>query len=207
MNNNNRVAIYARVSTSDKGQDPNLQINPLREYCKARGWVDVTEYVDLGISGVKAKRPQLDRLLDDARKRKIDIICVWKLDRFGRSLKHLVNTLEELQGLKVSFVSYMESLDFTSATGKLMFNILASFSQFERDIISDRVRAGIANVRSRNKNIVIGRKPLPPIVKDSVRELRGQGLSIRAIAKKLKLSVGAVHKTLSNSVQENGYIA
>ncbi len=115
-----RAALYARGSTSDKGHDPALQFTPLTEYFKQRGWQIVKQYVDIGISGIKSKRPELDKLLDDARKRKIDVIAVWKLDRFGRSMKHLINTLEELQELGVSFVSYMESRDFTSATGKLM---------------------------------------------------------------------------------------
>ncbi len=124
-----RAALYARVSTADKGQDPTLQLTPLIEYCKQRGWQIVGQFVDIGVSGIKAKRPELDKLLDTARKRKLDVICVWKLDRFGRSMRHLINTLEELQELGVSFVSYMESLDFASATGKLMFNILAPMKE------------------------------------------------------------------------------
>jgi DNA invertase Pin-like site-specific DNA recombinase len=197
-NKERRVALYCRVSTTDKGQDPNLQLTPLREYCQAREWTVAGEYIDVGQSGAKDRRPELDRLLNDTRKRKIDCIIVWKLDRWGRSLKHLINSLSELQGLGVSFVSYQENIDLSTPAGKMMFHIIGAMAEFERALIGERVKAGIQNARTR-KNIVIGRKPLPPIVKDSVKDLRGQGLSIRAIAKKLKLSVGSVHKTLSNS--------
>jgi DNA invertase Pin-like site-specific DNA recombinase len=190
-----RVAIYARVSTSDKGQDPALQLTPLSDYCKQRGWQIVGHYVDHG-TGKTAHRPELDKLLDAARKRQINCVVVWKLDRFGRSMQHLVNTLVELQGLGVSFVSYMENLDFTSASGKLMFNILASFAQFERDIISDRVRAGILNAKS--KGIRVGRKPITPGEHDRIVKLKKEGFSIRQISKQVRLAVGTVHKTLPN---------
>jgi len=106
-----RVGLYARTSTADKGQDPELQLKDLRAYAHARGWKVFGEYVDIGESGSKDKRPQLDRLMEDARKRRIDGISVWKLDRFGRSLKSLVTTLEELRSLGVQFASFTESLD------------------------------------------------------------------------------------------------
>ena len=196
-----RIGLYARVSTSDKGQDVNLQLNPLRQYCQHReGWNVTGEYVDIGISGTKNSRPEFDRLLDDARKRRIDVIAVWRLDRFGRSLRNLVNTLTELQELGVSFVSYSENLDFTSSTGKLLVHILASFSQFEADIIADRVRAGIKNARAKGKRI--GKAPIAPYLVEKIRELRKTGASIRVIAGKLNLSVGVVHKTLSNPAPE-----
>lgn len=188
-----RAGLYARVSTSDKGQDPALQLTPLSGYCKQRGWLITGRYVDY-CTGKTARRPELDKLLDAARKRQIDCIVVWKLDRFGRSMQHLVNTLVELQELGVSFVSYMESLDFTSASGKLMFNILAAFAQFERDIISDRVRAGILNAKS--KGVRVGRKPISPGERDRILKLRKEGKSIRKIARTLGLALATVHKTL-----------
>lgn len=193
MTDNKRVAIYCRVSTH-LGQQPDMQLNPLREYCKAREWSIVGEYIDIGQSGAKDRRPELDRLLDDARKRKIDCITVWKLDRWGRSLKHLINSLSELQGLGVSFVSYQENIDLSTPSGKMMFHIIGAMAEFERELIRERVKAGIQNARK--KGIKVGRKAIPPIVGEKIKELRGEGLSIRAIAKKLKLSVGAVHKTL-----------
>ncbi len=114
-----RVAIYARVSTADKGQNPEVQLKPLREYCTARDYEVFSEYVDVGQSGKKDRRPQLDRLMDDSRKRLIDCIIVWKLDRFGRSLKHLVTTLDELNSLDVSFISYQENIDLSTPSGRL----------------------------------------------------------------------------------------
>ena len=118
-----KVGLYGRVSTTDKGQDPELQLKDLRAYANARGWKVFGEYVDIGESGSKDKRPQLDRLMEDSRKRRIDGILVWKLDRFGRSLKALVNTLEELKGLGVQFVSYTENLDFSTPAGRAMANL------------------------------------------------------------------------------------
>jgi DNA invertase Pin-like site-specific DNA recombinase len=197
-----RVALYCRVSTTDKGQDPNLQLIPLKEYCKAREWQVAGEYIDVGQSGDKDHRPELDRLLNDARKRKIDCIIVWKLDRWGRSLKHLINSLSELQSLGVAFVSYQENIDLSTPSGKMMFHIIGAMAEFERELIRERVKAGIQNAQK--KGVRVGRKALPPIVADNVRELRTKGQSIRTIAKKLKLSVGAVHKTLSNLLSDNG---
>lgn len=204
-----RVGLYARVSTSDKGQDPALQLTPLTEYCKQRGWQITQQYVDVGVSGIKSKRPELDRLLDDARKRRIDVVCVWKLDRFGRSIQHLINTLEELQGLGVSFVSYMESLDFTSATGKLMFNILASFSQFERDIIAERVRAGMANAK--RKGIKIGRRATSAVALAKIIEAHEvEKLSVRQIVEKTSVPRATVHRTIKlfreGRVSRNGIV-
>ncbi len=203
-----RAALYARVSTSDKGQNPALQLTPLVEYCEQRGWHVIGQFVDIGVSGVQSKRPELDRLLDHARKRKLDVICVWKLDRFGRSMKHLINTLEELQELGVSFVSYMESLDFTSATGKLMFNILAAFSQFERDIIAERVRAGMAVAKA--KGVKIGRKVTAPVYLAQIIAAYENGkLSIRQIANKIRIPKSTVQRTLkrykSGEIDKSGY--
>lgn len=202
MKKENRVALYARCSTLDKGQDPELQLVPLREYCQKRGFAIAGEYIDVGQSGAKDRRPELDRLLNDARKRKIDCIIVWKLDRWGRSLKHLINSLSELQGLGVSFVSYQENIDLSTPSGKMMFHIIGAMAEFERELIRERVKAGIQNAQK--KGIKVGRKALPPIVEDKVREMRSEGLSMRSIAKKTKLSIGSVHKTLSKTVLESG---
>ena len=119
----------------DKGQDPELQLVPLREYCQRRGFTVAGEYVDNGISGTKERRPQLDRLFEAARKRQIDVILVWKLDRFGRSLKQLVTALEELSSLGVGFISYQDNLDLTTAQGRLMFHIIGAMAEFERELI------------------------------------------------------------------------
>ena len=196
-----KIALYARVSTTDKGQDTDLQLVPLREYCTARGFTIAGEYVDKGYSGAKDRRPELDRLMNDARKRRIDCIAVWKLDRWGRSLKHLINSLSELQGLGVGFISYTENLDMTTPAGQMMFHIIGAMSQFERSLIIERIRAGIYHSRV-HKGIKVGKKPLMPVLADKIRALRKQGISMRTIAKKLQLSVGVVHKTLSNSTLE-----
>jgi len=189
-----RAAIYARVSTHDKGQDPDLQLKPLREYSKQRGFEVTGEFVDVGVSGSKDRRPELDRLMDLAKKRLIDCVIVWKLDRFGRSLKHLVTALDEFEKLGVSFISYRENLDLTSSAGKLMFHIIAAMAEFERTLIVERVKAGIVNARAKGKQI--GRKPIDPIFVEKMFELRSQNLSYEKISKELKLSVGVIHKTL-----------
>lgn len=189
-----RVAIYARVSTADKGQNPEVQLMPLREYCQARGWSIVDEYVDIGISGAKDKRPQLDRLMNDARKRKVDCIAVHRLDRWGRSLKHLILSLTELQDVGVSFVSYSENIDLSSPAGKMLFHVIGAMAEFERELIRERVKAGIQTAKAKGKKL--GRKPVPPVVTDQIKEMREAGQSIRAIAKKTKLSIGGVHKIL-----------
>jgi len=197
MKKETRVALYARCSTHDKGQDPELQLRPLRDYCKAREWTVHDEYSDVGQSGAKDRRPELDRLMNDARKRKVDTVVVWKLDRLGRSLKHLITILDELNALGVGFVSYQDNLDFSTPSGRLMFHLLGAFAEFERDLIKERVKAGISNARAKGKKI--GRKPLAPAVAKKVVNLKVKGLSYRTISRKLNVSIGSVHKTLSNS--------
>ena len=191
--------VYARVSTNkskDKnrdGQDPELQLSPLRTYAKARGW-EIKEYVDIGESGAKDSRPQLNLLLEDARKRRIDGILVWKLDRFGRSLKSLLNMLEELKSLGVQFVSYTENLDFSTPTGRAMANLIGVFAEFERDLIRERVKAGIQLAKA--KGHPIGRHSLiDESLLKTVSDMRSRGDSIRAIAGHLNVSSGLVHKT------------
>jgi DNA invertase Pin-like site-specific DNA recombinase len=192
-----RVALYARCSTLDKGQDPELQLVPLREYCQRRGFAIAGEYVDNGISGTKERRPQLDRLMDAARKRQIDLILVWKLDRFGRSLRQLVVTLEELSSLGIGFISYQDNLDLTTAQGRLMFHIIGAMAEFERELIRERVKAGLENARRKGRRL--GRKPIPPIDHKKIIGvyLLDKSQSIRNIAKKTNMNYGTVNKTLS----------
>jgi DNA invertase Pin-like site-specific DNA recombinase len=196
-----RVGLYARTSTADKGQDPELQLKDLRAYAHARGWKVFGEYVDIGESGAKDRRPQLDRLMEDARKRRIDGILVWKLDRFGRSLKALVTTLEELRSLGVQFVSYTENLDFSTPAGRAMANLIGVFAEFERDLIRERVKAGIQNAKS--KGIRVGRRPLiDPGLLRTIADMRSKGMTIRKISKAIRLSRSLVHKTLKILRQE-----
>ncbi len=180
-----RVGIYARVSTTDKGQDPELQLGPLREYVQARGWTVYQEYVDEGVSGTKERRPALDQLMSDARRRLFDAVLVWRFDRFARSTRHLINALHEFRHLGIAFISYQENLDTSSPLGEAMFSIIAAIAQLERDIIRDRVKAGVNRARSRGKRL--GR-PKKIFRRDQVEKLRAQGLSFRQIGKRLGIS-------------------
>jgi DNA invertase Pin-like site-specific DNA recombinase len=180
-----RVALYGRVSTLDKGQDVNLQLNELREYSDRRGWKISGEYVDNGVSGAKESRPELNRLMADAKKRKFDAIAVWKLDRFGRSLKHLVITLADLESLGIAFVSLRDGLDLSTPSGRLMFQIIGAMGEFERNLIRERVRAGMAHARSKGRKL--GRGRLCVDMAD-VAARRANGESLRAIARDLGVS-------------------
>src|SRR5436853_7897378 len=133
-----RVGIYARVSTLI-GQSPEMQLTELREYASRRGWEIFGEYVDSGISGSKESRPELNRLMSDAHQRKIDAVLVWKIDRFGRSLKHLVNSLADLSAYGVAFISLRDNLDLSTPSGRLMFQMIGAMAEFERSLIQERV--------------------------------------------------------------------
>ena len=198
MNNQaKRVALYARVSTADKGQNPEVQLTPLREYCKAREWSCVGEFVDVGFSGSRDKRPQLDKLLNLAKKRQVDCVCVFRLDRWGRSLKHLINSLAELQSLGVSIVSYSENLDLSTPSGKMLFHIVGAMAEFERSLIIERVKAGM--VVAKLKGQQIGRTPTPPYVMKKVIDVfDSEKLSVRDIAKRTEVPRSTVFRILQD---------
>src|SRR6188474_2057839 len=165
-----RAALYARVSTSD--QTCENQLLELRRYCEARGW-QATEYVDTGISGAKDRRPALDQLMADAKRRKVDLVVCWKLDRFGRSLAHLVNAIQTLTDAGVGFTSLGEGIDTRSATGRLMLGILGRFAEFERERIREGIRAGLARARLQGQRLGRRRQRI------SSQDLeRVQGLSV-----------------------------
>jgi DNA invertase Pin-like site-specific DNA recombinase len=187
-----RIALYARVSTLN-GQNPQLQLDELRAYAQARGWVVSGEYTDLGVSGSKDSRPELNRMMADAHARKFDGIAVWKLDRLGRSLKHLVTTIEDLQAYNVSFVSLRDNLDLSTPAGRLMLHIIGAMAEFERSLIQERVVAGIAAARKRG--VRMGR-PKRWVSADKVRAMREAGTPWRAVAKKLDCGVGTAMKAL-----------
>jgi DNA invertase Pin-like site-specific DNA recombinase len=193
-----RAAIYARVSTANNGQDPSMQVRELREYCERRGWNLIREYVEIGVSGTKEKRPQLDRLMADAHRRQIDAVLVWKLDRFGRSLKHLVNSLAEFEALGIVFVSLRDNLDLSTPAGRLMFQIIGAMAEFERGLIQERVRAGLRNARAKGKQL--GR---PRAIVDASRivSLRAQDKSWAAIAAELKVGEGTVRRAALKSAK------
>jgi DNA invertase Pin-like site-specific DNA recombinase len=144
------AAIYARVSTFD--QEPENQLAELRRYVQARGWT-AAEYVDRGVSGAKERRPALDTMLKAARRRQVDVIVCWRLDRLGRSLKHLITVLDEFQALGVAFVSLNEGVDGTTPAGKLQMHILGAIAEFERDRIRERVLAGLQRARAQGKKL------------------------------------------------------
>ena len=150
-----RCAIYARVSTLD--QEPENQLAEIRRYVPARGWTAV-EYVDRGVSGAKDRRPALDQLLIDARRRRFDVLVVWRLDRLGRNLRHLITLLEELQALGIAFVSLNEGIDATTPAGKLQMHILGAIAEFERARIAERVKAGLQRARAQGKRLGRPRK-------------------------------------------------
>lgn len=187
------VALYARVSTVNN-QDPGMQLSELRDYAKRRGWRVVEEYVDRGVSGSKESRPGLNRLMSDARRKKFDAILVWKIDRFGRSLKHLVNALADLAVLGVSFISLRDNLDLSTPSGRLMFQIIGAMAEFERALIQERVRAGIRNARA--KGIHVGR---PKVIVDAlhIADLRGKGRSWSQIQAEVGVSKGTAQRALA----------
>jgi DNA invertase Pin-like site-specific DNA recombinase len=186
-----RVALYARVSTVNHHQDPEMQLAELREYCLRRGWEIVAEYVDKGISGTKDSRPALNRMMTDAHSRKFDAVLVWKLDRFARSLKHLVNALAEFEALGVAFVSLRDNLDLTTPSGRLMFQIIGAMAEFERALIQERVKAGLKNARSKGKTL--GR-PRRIVDAHRIASLRAQGEPWRAISDKLGVGLATLYR-------------
>jgi len=188
-----RIAIYARVSTKDQSCD--LQLRDLRAYCAARGFASVHEFVDVG-SGAKDTRPQLTDLMAVARKRRFDAVVVWRFDRFARSTKHLLLALEEFRSLGIQFISYQENIDTSSPLGQALFTIVSAVAQLERDLIRERVSAGIRNARACGKHL--GR-PRRVVSLEDVRQLRSEGASIRQIAAKLGVGYGTVRFRLRNA--------
>ena len=180
-----RAVLYSRVSTLHHGQDPEVQSREIREYCQRRGWPLVGEYVDAGISGAKERRPQLDRLIADAHKRKFEVVVVWKFDRFARSVSHLLRALENFRALGVEFVSLSEQIDTSTPTGKMIFTVLGAVAELERSLIAERVRAGLRNARAKGKRL--GR-PTKQVNGAQIAALRAQGASWRRIGAQLGVS-------------------
>ena len=184
-----RVGIYARVSTVD--QSTESQLLDLRKYVSDRGWTSYREYQDEGISGTKDSRPALDELMNDARKRRFDVVLVWRFDRFARSTRHLINALEEFKNLSIDFVSYQENIDTSSPLGSAIFTIISAVAQLERDIIASRVRAGLRRARENGKKL--GR---PRVAVDVTRiaALRAQGHSWTEVSRELGIGKGTAQR-------------
>jgi DNA invertase Pin-like site-specific DNA recombinase len=186
-----RVGIYCRVSTAD--QTTENQLNDLRKYAAERKWRIAGEYVDNGVSGVKESRPALDRMMEQARKRKLDVVLVWRFDRFARSVRHLVLALDELRGLGVDFVSYQESIDTATPLGQAIFTIIAAMAALERNIIVDRVRAGLRRARQQGKRIGRPRRQLDA---RQLETLWHQGCSQREVARRMGVSKSTIARAL-----------
>ena len=186
-----RAALYARVSTTE--QTPENQLVALRAFAAARGWVR-TEFIDHGVSGAKEKRPQLDALLANIRRRKVDLVVVTKLDRLARSTRHLVTLVGDLDALGVDLVVLDQAIDTTTPAGKLLFHMLAAIAEFERDLIRDRVLAGLRRARAEGRHL--GRPPKHQVDVGHARTLLGQGLSLRATARALGVPHMAVRRAL-----------
>ena len=190
-----RAAIYARVSTGHNGQDPTMQTRELEEYCRRRGWELAGCYVDNGVSGSKESRPELDRLMADAHRRRFDAVAVWKFDRFARSVSHLLRALETFKALGIDFVSLSEQVDTSTPTGKMVFTVLGAVAELERSLIAERVRAGIRNARAKGKKL--GR---PRVAVDGARiaALRALGRSWGTICQETGLAKGTAQRAFYN---------
>ena len=189
-----KAAIYARVSTTDKGQDLDTQLIPLKEFVKNRGWELFKVYCD-EVSGAKESRPALDELMKDAHRRKFDCLAVMRFDRFSRSTRQLITALDNFNTLGIDFISLHEAIDTSTSSGRLMYEIIAAFSSFERSIISERVKAGLE--KARIKGVRLGR-PKANIDVEKMNDLRKQGMSIRAIAKALAIPKSTIYSYLAN---------
>ena len=188
-----RTAIYARVSTQD--QTCEMQLRELREYCLKRGWEISGEYVDTGWSGAKARRPELDRLMQDARTRRFDVVAVWKLDRWGRSVRNCLQSIQELTGLGIRWVATTQNLDTDESNpmSRFMLHIMAAFAELEREMIAERVKSGMKAAQHRGQKL--GRRK---VIFDRQRalDLKAAGASMRAIAQQLGVSLGTIHASL-----------
>ena len=188
-----RAALYLRVSTGEQRTD--AQERALRDYVSRRGWQLQNIYRDQGKSGTSSNRPALNELLRDCRRGSIDVVVVWKFDRFARSLKQLMSGLEMCRALGIDFVSVTESIDTSLPSGELVFQMIGAVAQFERSLIGERVRSGLANARAKGKSLA--RPPLRKLTAGETRELRRQRvqrkLPFRVLAKNFGVSVWTAH--------------
>ena len=185
-----KAALYARVSTSNHGQDVGLQLDELRAVARQRGWQVVDEFIDEGVSGSKQSRPALDRLMEAVRCGQADVVAVWRFDRFARSTRHLLAALDEFRQVGVDFISIRESVDTSTSVGQMVFTLIAAISEFERALVIERVNAGVARARAAGKHC--GR-PRRDIDLDLARLLQSQGHGIRRVARMM----GVPRSTLS----------
>lgn len=191
-----RAGLYARVSTNDQQTLP-MQLRALREYAGRRGWSIISQVKEVG-SGA-SQRQMREKLIEAARRREIDVVLVWRLDRWGRSVADLLATLQELEHLGVGFVSLTEALDLTTPAGRAMAALLAVFAEFEREVLRERVRAGLAHARQNGKRL--GRPLTAALKADQVRKLGRTGFSKSEIARRLQIGRTSVRRILDKRTQ------
>jgi DNA invertase Pin-like site-specific DNA recombinase len=195
MNNPKRVALYARVSTD--GQTTENQRRELRAAVERHGWTIAVEFIDHGISGAKGRRdrPQFDALLRAVARKEFDVVAAWSVDRLGRSLQDLVGFLSDLQSKKIDLYLHQQALDTSTPSGKAMFGMLGVFAEFERSIIQERVKAGLA--RARSKGTTLGRPKADVVIEERIRELAAQGMGKVKIARTLGVGVSLTQRVLA----------
>ena len=184
-----KTAIYARVSTDEQTTDN--QVLKLKQVADRNGWEVQAIYADT-ISGAKSKRPELDKLMKSVMRKEIDMVMVWSVDRLGRSLQHLTTLLSDIESKGIDLYLHQQNIDTSTPSGKMLFQLLGVFAEFERSMIRERVMAGLDRARSQGKRL--GRPPVPPITVDKIKRLREEGMSLRKIAKQVGISTSKVHQ-------------
>jgi DNA invertase Pin-like site-specific DNA recombinase len=191
-----KIAVYERVSTNN-GQNPESQLRELRDYCMRRSSTLPCEYVDVGISGIKEKRPELDRLMLDAHHRRFDAVVVCRFDRLARSVSHLLRALEDFRSLGIEFVSLSEQVDTSTPTGKMVFTVLGAVAELERNLIRERVISGIRNAQAKGKKLGRPRKVPNP---DIIAKMRAEGASWRTVGTNLGVSAATAYSSAKKGV-------
>jgi DNA invertase Pin-like site-specific DNA recombinase len=194
-----RAAVYARVSTNNHHQDPEVQLRDIRAFCQYKGWEIVETYIDKGVSGAKASRPALNKMMADAAEKKFDVVIVWKFDRFARSAQHMLKALETFNSHGIAFASVTESIDTSTPMGKMLFTVLAALAEMERSITVERIHAGLRNARAKGKKL--GPRFQHQIDIASVRERIAAGESKRQIAISMRISPALLGLRLKENAQ------
>jgi DNA invertase Pin-like site-specific DNA recombinase len=190
MDQSKRVALYARVSTAERSQDPHIQLRQLREYTHARGWQVTAEYVDR-VSSTTNEPSQYKAMMEAAKEGKIDLVLLWRYDSLARSVQALIEALKQFETLGVDFISCQDNIDTTTPTGEMIFRVMASLAHFERALLSERVKAGMARAKAYGKHVA--RPTIPVALQQRIFELSKQGLSPSKISQLLGIAYGTVY--------------
>ena len=193
-----KCALYARVSKADDSQDPENQLMRLRDYARGRSWEVYREYIDYA-SGADDNRPELDRMMSDAMQRRFSLVLTTKIDRLARSCRNLLNLVDELKGRGLGFECTDQPISTGTPTGTLTLQVLGAVAEFERELIRERTKQGLAAAKAKGKRFG---HPMIPVDLDRIRMLKAKGMSLRAIAKE----VGASHQTVNNRLRKEGVI-